>query len=203
MNPVNEDDVDYERDKNIDVMRLHEEWLRQPALCGTYNLLLAQAEEDADKAKKKVEICKANLAETKAKLDLRIRRKPEDYEPPINKKGEISTTEAWIASVLLVEAKQDEDCIDLAKELSEAQDELIKANKRVAVYNAGVKTMIDRKPALEQAVLLWMKGYYAIPKLPRPLVEEYLNVQDSKREETEITLRKVVQPARPQRRRMI
>jgi hypothetical protein len=194
LEPIDESQVDYNRDKTIDVNKLHEEWLRQPGLCGDYNKILAQAEERRDRVKKKIEICKANLAEQKAILDLMIRKKPEDYDPPINKKGEISTTEAWFVATLLIESKGDEGCVKAAEELSQAQEELIKADLTVAIYNAGVKMIVDKKTSLQNEVDLWTRGYYSVPNLPKPLPEEYINAQELKREDVVAAQRERIQP---------
>lgn len=191
--PVNEDVVDYERDKAIDVTALHEEWFRQPELVGKYNRLLAQAQRDVDLIKRKIDLCKAFMAESRAKLEIKIRKDPEAYDPPLNKKGEISTTEAWFNSVLLLEQRKDPDCIEAYDTLDEAQGALIEANYKVAVYNAGAKTMADKKPALENSVLLWTRGYFAVPNLPRPVAEEYMNLQDTKRDEAVSALREKIQ----------
>ena len=182
MKAVDEAGINYEKDKRIDIHNLHEEWLKQPVLCGDYNRLFAQAEKQKDKAKEQIEICRANLTESKARLELLIRKDPEKYDPPLNKKGEISTTEGWFSAVVLLQSKIDPDCILATEQLSNAQNDFIEANYKLNVYSAAVKMVTDRKAALQNAVDLWSRGYFSVPNLPRPSPEEFRNVQETRRD---------------------
>lgn len=192
LDEINEQEVDYERDKAIDVANLHTEWLRQPELVGKYNRLEAQAQREVEHVQRKINICKATLAEARARLEIKIRKDPEIYDPPLNKKGELSTTEAWFNSVLLLEQKKDNDCIEAIEALDKAQEALIEVNYKVGIYHAATKAMADKKVALENAVLLWTRNYFAVPNLPRPVTEEYMNLQDTKRDEIVTALREKV-----------
>lgn len=189
LSQIDEELIDYDRDKAIDVANLHTEWLRQPDLVGKYNKLEAQAQKEVESVQRKINLCKASLAEARAKLEIKIRKDPETYDPPLNKKGELSTTEAWFNSILLLEQKKDKDCIAEANALDKAQEALIEANYKVGVYHAATKAMADKKVALENAVLLWTRTYFAVPNLPRPIAEEYMNLRDIKRDEAVTALR--------------
>ncbi|MBU2685766.1 MAG: hypothetical protein KKF27_21205 [Gammaproteobacteria bacterium] len=188
-----ENSINYEMDKKIDVHNLHEEWLRQPGLCGDYNKLLAQAENDRDKAKERLEVCKANLTEVKARLELNIRKEPEKYDPPTKKSGEINATEGWVSSTILINMKIDDACSKAIQELADAQNALIEANYKVNLYGAGVKAIQDRKAALEHEVYLWSRGYFSVPDLPRPLIEDYQNARLTSQDEAVGILRQIIQ----------
>ena len=177
MNPVDESGIDYEKDKRIDLNNLHEEWFRQPKLCGDYNKLVAQAEKQKEKAKEYLDICKVDVASARARLDLSIRKEPNKYDPPAK------ISESWVESAILIQSKINPDCIKAATKLSEAQNELIEVNYKLNVYNAAVKMITDRKAALQNAVDLWSRGYFSVPNLPRPNIEEFRNVQETKRDD--------------------
>lgn len=169
LDPISEDSVNYSIDKNIDIHNLHEEWRIQPGLVGDYNKLLAQAENERDNIKRKIEVCKANVDESKAKLELGIRKDPKTYDPTAPDK----ITEGWVSSNLILQLKKDPDYVKAIAELSQVQEDLIKANYKVGVYTAGVKAMESRKSALENEVNLWSREYFAVPHLPKPLIENY------------------------------
>lgn len=172
LDPIDENSIDYEKDKLIDVHQLHEEWVRQPALAMTYVKLSAQAEKERDKVKERIETSKAALTEAKARLELAIRKEPEKYDPPVNKKGEVDTKEGWFAIKVMLEAKKDPDCVKAGEELAQAQADLIEANYKLNVYNGAVKEMgSGRKAALEHEVTLWAQGFFSVPNVPKPAPE--------------------------------
>jgi len=175
---IDENKINYEMDKNIDLNELHAEWLRQPGLCGNYNKLLAQAERERDKAKEQIPICKANVDEARARLELDIRKSPVVFGL-----GDMKVTESWISSTVIVFFKKNEDCVKTAEELVTAQNNLIEANYKVGVYGSGVKAMVDRKAALEKLVDLWSRNYFSVPTAPRPIPEEYQNVRAMEQDE--------------------
>ena len=195
MEPVDENSVNYKRDQLVDINNLHEEWRRQSALSNTYNKLLAQAENELDKAKERLEVNKAETALAKAKLELRVRQTPGDYNVPKKKDGSENPTEGWISNTMIVQEKEDEECINAATKLIESQEALIKANLKVSMYTAGVKTICyTRKSALEQLVFLWSREYFSVPKLPRPLLDDYQGVNLEEQGEAEAKIRQAIQP---------
>ena len=171
--------VDYERDKNIDVHNLHQEWLRQHSLAMDYITLESQTEKEKDKIREQLNVAKANLDKAKALLENKIRKTPLDYDPPMKKvkKGkeeaeEPDLKESWFASALLINMDEDEDCKVALENYRQLNDELIDVNYKLNLYKGAVKAMgVDRKAGIEGVVALWMKGYFSIPKLPKEVAE--------------------------------
>jgi len=112
---IDENSVNYEKDKNIDIHNLHEEFMRNPSLVGDYIKLRTQAEDEVETSKRKIEISKANFDRAKAKLELDIRKSPEKYDPAISK-----LTENIVSSLMLINIVIDEECVKFQKELTEA-----------------------------------------------------------------------------------
>lgn len=185
LDPIDESKIDYEKDKWIDVNNLHEEWLRQPGLCGDYNKLLAQAENERDKIKEQIEIARVNMAEARAQLELNIRKTPVLFDLG----SDMKVTESWIANTVLIYLKKNEACIAASEALSEAQSNLIEATYKVGLYGAAVKAIIDRKTALQNEVDLWSRNYFSVPNLPRPAPEQYQKARTDAQDTAMETLR--------------
>jgi hypothetical protein len=191
MNPIDEEKVDFEQDKKIDLHNLHNDWLTIAAKIGKYNKLLTQAETDRDKAKEFLELKKENLGVAKAKLDIAIRKEPNNY----GLAEKMKTSETWFSNTVNIYLNQDAECISTTKELSEAKEKLIEANYKVGIYQSAVKTMSAIKDALEHLVFLWSRGYFNVPNIPRPLLDDYKNTKTKIQDDVVSKVREKIQPS--------
>jgi hypothetical protein len=140
--------MNYENDIKIDETALDVEWLDQPSLMMKYARILAEARLELDRAKEAVDLIKA-------KLDKDIRTSPNDYG--IGKITESVVENAIIAQPAYVVANQ----------------ELMQAKYDNDIAYGAVKAIDARKDALENLVRLHGQQYFAGPKMPRDLKEEY------------------------------
>jgi hypothetical protein len=141
------DHFDYERDVNIDETSLDIEWLDQPRLMLRYTRHLAEMEKRLDQAKE-------NLDVVKAELDRMVRSKPEDFA--IQK-----VTEAVVQNTILEDSRY-----------LKANQGVIEAKYELNIAKGAVKSMEQRKDALENMVRLHGQQYFAGPRVPRNLTEE-------------------------------
>ena len=125
----------------IDKTNLDTEWMDQPKLFYQYAKELANANMD-------VEVCKANVELTRAKLSKRIRTKPDKY-------GLVKPTETAIANAILTHSKY-----------QEVLAVFITAKHHADVTLAAVRALDHRKSALERLVSLHGQNYFATPKAP-------------------------------------
>lgn len=138
----------FKEDVTIDPRALDVEWLEQPKLMLYYSQLLAQARKETDLAKE-------NLDVTKARIDADVRRNPGKYTD-----GKLTET----ATVNLVTASD---------EVREAEREFIDAKENQAILQAAVNAIEAKKSALENLVRLLGQQYFAAPREPRDLPQEY------------------------------
>lgn len=125
----------------IDEHNLDREWVKQPSLYFTWARKLADARQDLDEAKAKVDV-------TKAEVSRAIRDDPEDH-------GLEKVTEAAVTAAI----PEHPDMIRAVKELS-------KARHKVDVYQAAVNALDHRKRALEKLVDLHGQNYFSTPRAP-------------------------------------
>lgn len=141
---MTEKEFNYEEDLAIDPAILDEEWLRHPQLFMQYSEELANAIEERDYAKDRLDV-------KKAELDADIRKDPDEY-------GISKVTEAVVAGTVAIEIAE-----------ATETDEFRAANKRVALLQGAVRAFEHRKKALENLVQLNIAGFFAGPKEPRDL----------------------------------
>lgn len=126
----------------INPYKLDEEWLEQAKLFFSFAADLADVKMVHDKAK-------ANLELVEAELDREIRSDPAKYN--IDK-----VTETSIKNAVITRSRY-----------QKAQEELITARYDVAIHQAAVDAMDQRKKALENMVQLDGRNYYAEPTAPK------------------------------------
>lgn len=182
---INENDVNYEKDKNVDIHNLHKEFMRNPSLVGNYYKLRGQAEDEMDKARRQVEISKANLDRAKATLELNIRKSPTNYG------WSDKLTENIVSSLILTNLVKDEECIKCQKEYTDAQEKLIDAKRKYDIYYSATKAIEERRSSLENLVILWTRNYFSVPNLPKPLPEDFQNTFQDDKDQKSIEARKV------------
>lgn len=125
----------------IDTLKLHEEWIQQPLLYTEYGGALARASELRD-------LLKDRLEWRKAELNTRVRENKA-------KKGE-KITETLIESLVLQEP-----------EYLEVSNDLRSITGIVSELSVIVKSLDQRKKALEGLVQLYIGEYFSIPKEPK------------------------------------
>ena len=139
--------MNYEKDLAIDRDRLDWEWLNQPQLFFRYARAATEAKTQADAAKERLELTRANL-------DSSVRGNPDKW-------GLSKPTEAAISSAIL----RDEGYQDEQKVLAKAQAD-------AALLAVAVRAMEQRKSALENLVRLHGQDYFSTPREPDNAKEE-------------------------------
>jgi hypothetical protein len=152
-------EMNYEDDISIDESALDIEWLRQPELTMKYGLEAAQKRKDMDLAKERLDFIRS-------KLDKEIRENPES-------RGLVKVTEAAIQNAIL-----------LQPEYQSASSDYISAKYEYEIVMVAVKALEAKKAALENLVRLHGQLYFAGPKVPRDLEQEW-----KKRKDKEISFR--------------
>lgn len=122
----------------IDRDRLDREFLQQPAIYMEYAQQAAEADDERDAAKRRVEV-------VRAEVDQEIRERAAVAGEKI--------TEAVVAARVL---------LDPRTEKAEAQ--LRKATLDAKVLGAAVRAFEQRKKSLEKLADLWCQGYYSTPE---------------------------------------
>lgn len=141
----------------INKLILEQEWEEHPRLAQQY------AEEAAD-AQFELDTAKAAFELNKAKLDKKIRGTPTEYglgEKP---------TEGGIKSAIAL------DAINQKKEL-----EVRKLKHHLDVLNAFVRSLVDRRRALENYVTLHGQGYWSVPRTDNQELREEMTTRKKKK----------------------
>ena len=143
-------EMNWKQDVEIDPENLDREWVRQASLFGRYCELLADAHRQLDLKKEK-------LVMVDAKLGLEIRTNP-------NKYGLDKVTEAGVNSILV-----------LQEEHKELEKELIDLRYDVEVLTGAVRSLDQKKSALENLVRLHGQNYFAGPEVPHNLKKDWID----------------------------
>ena len=141
------EDIDYERDAQIDESSLDVELLEQPRLMMRYAQRAVVSREEMDRAKDEVEV-------VKAELDLAIREDPDGYGLP-------KLTETTVQSAIQIQDKY-----------KQALSDLNTARQEHEMAKYAVTAIEQRKHALENLVKLHGMQYFAGPSTPRDLSYE-------------------------------
>jgi hypothetical protein len=128
-------------DTKIDKFDLHEMVATQPSLYMKWADRLNTASELKDQMEKILETCIA-------RMDLSIRRNPEEFQLPVDSKG--NPKETAIQSV-----------IALDKSVIEAKNNLFEAKKMHSFLKTAVKSMDQRKQMIKEEGELWRGEYYS------------------------------------------
>ncbi len=140
--------MNYEKDTNIDPSQLDVEWLEQSRLTLMYTKHQAGTQRDEETAKEKLEF-------VSAKMDKKIRKNPEKFE--IDK-----ITESVIRNTIL-----------LSHEYEQANTEYIDIRFENNVAKGAVRAMDTKKVSLENLVKLNGQQYFAGPRSPRDISQEW------------------------------
>lgn len=140
--------TEHQNDFHIDLARLEEEWVRQPSLAEEYGRQLADARQEYDLAKRRLDV-----AEAEAERD--IRTDPVSY-------GISKVTEGAIKAAVILD-----------KRVAKASTEVIQSNHSVGIAEAAKNAIEHRKKALEGAVSLFIAQYYSKPKEPKSANKQF------------------------------
>ena len=135
---------------DIDPYRLDEEWVKQPKLYHVYAEKAADARQALDDAKNELEVVRASLYKE-------ISAFPDKF-------GLSKTTEAAINNAMTV-----------SDEYQQATQAVINAKHTVAVVEAAVQALDQRKKALEKLVDLHIADYYSKPRATKGEAAEYIS----------------------------
>jgi hypothetical protein len=153
--------LNYEKDVTIDEEGLDTEWLSQPRLMLTYGNHAAEKRKEVDIAKEKLDV-------VKAELDRKIRMEPSFF-------GLSKLTETVIQNTIIVQTKY-----------TEASENYIEAKYELDMAMAAVRAIDQKKQALENLVKLHGQQYFAGPKVPRDLSQEWLDKQRQKQSDAKV-----------------
>lgn len=137
-------DLNYERDVSIDPDALDVEWLRQPMNYLTYAQEAARLDSYVKSAKEAMEVMYAQLDRETRRL------------------SEKKLTEAQVEAAILID-----------EQYKQAQRTFNDALYDYNICIAAVKAMEHKRAALENLVKLYQGSYFAGPREPRNIGEEY------------------------------
>jgi len=142
---------------DIDIYNLEEEWMRQPKMFGDYSEQLADARKEMNEAKAELEL-------TQATLSNRIRKNPVKY------KIEGRVTEGGISEAVLCHPRY-----------RDALASFNEARHKVDLLEGVVKTLDQRKRALENLVDLHGQQYFSVPATKNKELKEAVDRQSKSR----------------------
>ncbi len=125
------------------------EWVKQAALFGHYCEMQAVARDKVDRLKEKMEVLDAGLG-------LKIRSNPASF-------GLEKITEASVQAVILLSKEHQ----DLAEQQAQARYDL-------EIMQSAVRSLDQKKSALENLVRLQGQNYFAGPSVPRNIGKEWV-----------------------------
>jgi len=151
--------MNYEKDTNIDPSQLDVEWLEQSRLTLMYTRHQAEVQREEETAKEKLEF-------VSAELDKEIRSNPAKFK--IEK-----ITESVIRNTIL-----------LSEEYAQANTEYLDARFENNVAKGVCRTIDTKKVALENLVKLNGQQYFAGPRSPRDISQEWEKHEKQKKVDT-------------------
>lgn len=149
-------ELNFEQDVRINPNALDVEWLRQAALYQRYAAEAARARDIRDRAKERVDVVMAEMNHA-------IRNDPAQYGL-----GEKPTKDAVEAAVLQ------------SRPYTQANDNFLQRKLEAELVQAAVIALDQKKSSLENLVKLMIAGYFAAPKEPRNLAEEWARLEETR-----------------------
>ncbi len=159
------ENLNYEEDVRVDPEALDVEWLKQAELMKKYAAHSADTKKEVDEAKERLDV-------GKAKIEMNIRKSPEEY-------GLSKITESAIQSTILLQ----EDYQKLVQDYTDAKYE-----NDIAI--AVVRSIDQKKTALENLVKLLGASYFAGPQAPRDLSREWLEERERKEKNSKVKIQR-------------
>ena len=157
------DELDYANDVQIDPDALDTEWLVQPDLMRRYTTYAAQAKRAMDDAKERLDI-------VRAQLEMLIRNDPRQF-------GLEKVTEGAITSA-----------VTLQSEYQQASKALVDARYEFEMAQAAVRALDTKKASLENLVKLLGMSYFAGPKAPHDLTQDYTQRIEQRRSNMKVKI---------------
>lgn len=142
-------ELNLDQDLSIDPDSLDVEWLRQPRLFMKWSEMFADASNELEDAKMKLEV-------TRAEVDAAIRLNPEEFM------GNVKVTEGSISATILTH-----------KDYQAVNQEYLRLRYRADLLKKAVSAMEQKRDALENLVKLHGQNYFAGPSSPRDLKGEF------------------------------
>lgn len=167
-------ECDIELDRQIDPDQLDVEWLNQSNLFYIHSDALDDKREEFNNQKLMTDRMKETLEYVKAKLELDIRKNPDEYDL------EKSTDAAVKAAIYLQPEYQEavENHFEAREELNRLQNEL---NRLYTNVNA----MSEKRTAMERLVVMLNMQYFSTPNVPRNLSQEFQAYQKTRKTQKE------------------
>jgi len=153
--------MNYEENTKIDPSQLDIEWLEQSRLTLMYTKHQAQKQKEEDQAKEKLEY-------VDAELDKEIRSDPEKFEI-------FKITEGVVRNTILLD-----------KEHQETNAKYLDARFENNTAKGAVRAIDTKKVALENLVKLNGQQYFAGPRSPRDISQEWEKHERQKRADTKV-----------------
>uniref|UniRef100_A0A6M3K1C3 Uncharacterized protein n=1 Tax=viral metagenome TaxID=1070528 RepID=A0A6M3K1C3_9ZZZZ len=139
---------DYDKDISVDPLQLDVEWAKQAQTFHRYAEQAADARDLMERQKEKVAVLEAELG-------LAIRSNPTKY-------GLEKVTEGAIQSKILLDSSR-----------KEAMEKLATLIHRHELLSIAVRSLDQKKSALENLVRLQGQNYFASPSVPRDIGSEW------------------------------
>ena len=146
-------ELEFENDVEIDLDNLHEEWRCHAYKRKVYADEVAFLEKQTKQQVKLIDVKKTNVKEATGKLIIQIKG--------LDPKMTVQQIDATVIG--------HDDLKPTEKELSDAQDKLIKMEYDLNMAKNALKAMDDKKQALENEVVLWKNDYFSTPREKREI----------------------------------
>ena len=134
------EDYDYEKDLDIDLDNLHEEWRMHSFIRKKYADEVSRIDMELKKINERILVKKSQL----------VRKCKEE-----NSKFTVQQVDSYVV--------EHEDYINM-------RDQQIKVEYDLNMAKNSLKAFDDRKPALENEVILWSRDYFSTPRERREVV---------------------------------
>ncbi len=151
----------FQEDKQIDLAALHKECQKQPNTYFRWAKLAAEKKSTADRLELVKEV-------VEAQLQARVRKNPKKYKVQEGARGGI--TEAAVKAAVYAHP-----------EFVEASDAYLDAKEEAAIISKAELTMDHKKRMLELLVTLHGQGYFASPRIAKPLLDAHRDKLDQQR----------------------
>lgn len=157
--------MDFEKDVSIDESSLDTEWLDQPRLMAKYTKHAANQKRQLDLAKEQLEVVKADL-------DKDIRTNPDSY------------------SIAKITETVVQNTIQTQSEYQDAMKDFIDAKYEYEMSQAAVRSIDQKKTALENLVRLHGMSYFSGPSVPRDLSKEWEQKEKQKEANDKVKMKR-------------
>ena len=163
-------------DAKLDITKLDQHALDQPALYDNWGEKWAEAVAERDKLKEKLSV-------VRAEADDEIRRTPKDFGWEQDK----APTETWVANQVVLHPK-----------VRDSMDEFLTAQKNVSITSVAKEVLDHRKKSLEILTELYKNNYFSARARTNP---DYLEKKSEKSEKVQEEQKEQLQKDSSERRR--